>query len=110
MRVRDELRDNHHLRPRTSVDPGGWLNGSYLRKCAGQGTLVIASDEEAVGSNPATLTRNRRSEPLHHDFLINFVAPTAEKYSSGHSRTAKRTCQVAAEDADMPALVGCDRP
>jgi hypothetical protein len=32
----------------------GCLNWSNPRKCAGQGTVVIASDEEAVGSNPAT--------------------------------------------------------
>jgi hypothetical protein len=38
-----------------------------------------------VGSNPATPTRNRRSDALRHSFMINFVARTAEKYSSGHS-------------------------
>jgi hypothetical protein len=29
-------------------------------KCAGQGTIVIASDEEAVGSNPATPTAKQQ--------------------------------------------------
>ena len=70
----------------------------------------VVVDEEAVGSNPATPTRNRRSEAMRHDLLINFAAHTAEKYSSGHSRTAKRTCQVAAETADMPTSVDRDRP
>jgi hypothetical protein len=31
------------------VDPGGWLNGSNLRKCAGQGTIVIASGRRGRG-------------------------------------------------------------
>jgi hypothetical protein len=52
--VRDELRDNHHVRQRISVDPEGCLNGSEPLKCAGQRGAFIASGEEAVGSNPAT--------------------------------------------------------
>jgi hypothetical protein len=47
--VRDELRDNHHGRPRTSVAPGGWLNRAKPRKCAGQGTMVIASGRRGRG-------------------------------------------------------------
>jgi hypothetical protein len=49
VRVRDELRDNHHVRPRTSVNPAGCPNRSNLLKCAGQGTIVVASGRRGRG-------------------------------------------------------------
>jgi hypothetical protein len=56
-----------------------------------------------VGSNPATPTKSCSSEAVHHNLLINFAACTAEKYSCDTRPHRKRTCRVAAEDADMPA-------
>ena len=68
--VRDELRDNHHGRPRASVDPEGCLHRSEPLKCAGQGTIVIASGRSYVNSRspfapPGALcaARRRRQGP-----------------------------------------------
>jgi hypothetical protein len=47
--VRDELRDNHHVRRRTSVDPEGCLNRSKPVKCAGRGGAFIASGRRGRG-------------------------------------------------------------
>jgi hypothetical protein len=53
----------HHGRPRTWVAPGGCLNRSYLRKCAGQGTMVIASGRRGRGfksRHPDTKTAGQK--------------------------------------------------
>jgi hypothetical protein len=47
--VRDELRDNHHVRPRTSGDLEGCLNRARPRKCAGQRGTFIASGRRGRG-------------------------------------------------------------
>jgi hypothetical protein len=66
-----------------------WILGDALAGHYGRGPLVRAlllllRDEEAVGSNPATPTRNRRQKPCANHFMINFIARTATKYSSSH--------------------------
>ncbi len=64
VRVRDELRDNHHVSRRTSVDPEGCLNRSNPRKCAGQRGAFLASGRRGRGfesRHPDTLYYQVRS-------------------------------------------------
>jgi hypothetical protein len=62
--VRDELRDNHHVRQRTPVNPNGRLNRSNPRKALVRALLLLHRDEEAVGSNPATPTPKQQVIPV----------------------------------------------